>query len=517
MVSATVQRYDIGTITGYEEHSSTGALRLWGICRQVGPLTYKDRLGNKRIENVSYDSLSNPRAVNSVFGIPVTIEHPPEFVNKNNIAKYSQGTCGSQTALDSENGHLYVDMFVTHKDAIDGVKSGRLRGLSLGYSAQVTQREDGEFDQTAWEANHLALLGGPPRAPDAWLVDGRVDAAELPLFEPRFDCACQCSGGELMPNPDIDAQFEREDASREDVLIVKSILEGTYKDGIDAISELKLGPPVTGKFRDGKKVYSFRITDKKIGYKLVSGASGKQDSLDGDNTDMDIEYSQVHLDGLPIQTDNPELVSEVHAELVQLRADKKTYEDMKGKYKDMEKEKEEMREGKEELEEETEDMKGKYKDMEKDKKDALAEIERLDAANKVLEKQLAERTDAASSEAIATKAVAILETYDSVSDFLPQDMQRNDALKLDSHGMKRAALEHSFPDLGINLDSEAAVDAAFATINATQAQPRTNHTASLRQATQNAKRADSRSAAQVAREEFEQRADWQETLNTASV
>jgi len=100
--------------------------------------------------------------VDSFNNKPVTREHPKEFVNADNISKYSVGMTHSNAHM--QDGKMVVDMTITDPTTIQEIHSGKRRELSIGFKADVVKRP-GEFQgqqydavQTGIKGNHVAVV-----------------------------------------------------------------------------------------------------------------------------------------------------------------------------------------------------------------------------------------------------------------------------------------------------------------------------------------------------------------------
>lgn len=97
---------------------------------------------------------------------PVTLRHPNENVDIDNIAKYEVGFTGTDAYFDGID--LWVTVTITDKKAIDAIESGKVGAVSMGYDvASVEVNEDPlnnwrgtEYNkiQHGIRYNHLALV-----------------------------------------------------------------------------------------------------------------------------------------------------------------------------------------------------------------------------------------------------------------------------------------------------------------------------------------------------------------------
>lgn len=127
----------------------------------------------------SADEVFHPAAIASLEGKPLTMNHPPRFLDSHNVAIYSKGHVqnvrrGSDRLATGEEV-LLADLIVTDAELIRQIRDG-LRECSLGYELEWVQDEDGTIRQTNIRANHLAIVrdgraGGSVRIMDGEQID----------------------------------------------------------------------------------------------------------------------------------------------------------------------------------------------------------------------------------------------------------------------------------------------------------------------------------------------------------
>lgn len=105
----------------------------------------------KRTANDLFDK----HTMASFEGKPVTLNHPPEFVNPENWREFSVGVIEN---VRVESDKLVADLVIVDKRAIDVVKGGAKRELSLGYDADYIENGDGTFSQKNILGNHVAIV-----------------------------------------------------------------------------------------------------------------------------------------------------------------------------------------------------------------------------------------------------------------------------------------------------------------------------------------------------------------------
>ena len=138
-----------------------GYLRGTAVVTRTGVFNYLNTDGTMRKELRTKDEVFKQQSLDTMKNIPVTLEHPSEFVSSKNADQYSVGYTGEQ--VTHNDSQVLVNFTITNQDAVKAVKNGK-RELSLGYEQDLRLeggRHDGEnFDavQTNIEYNHLAIV-----------------------------------------------------------------------------------------------------------------------------------------------------------------------------------------------------------------------------------------------------------------------------------------------------------------------------------------------------------------------
>ena len=127
------------------------------------------------------DAVFSDESMASAAHRPLTLNHPPVFVDASNWKKYGVGHTGGKVRRDGE--HVDVDMLILDGAAIDAVEHGA--ELSPGYTANISigdgQTPEGEHYDGVMEGpyhfNHIAVLTGKGRGGatcrlgDAWPIE----------------------------------------------------------------------------------------------------------------------------------------------------------------------------------------------------------------------------------------------------------------------------------------------------------------------------------------------------------
>jgi len=112
----------------------TGFWRGEATIARVGVYQYSDASGKTWMEYVPPETLADENWLASMSLAPVTLEHPPELVNADNVKRYSVGTTGSE--VEFEDGRNEADLVVQDAAAVGAVQKG-VREVSCGYLCAV--------------------------------------------------------------------------------------------------------------------------------------------------------------------------------------------------------------------------------------------------------------------------------------------------------------------------------------------------------------------------------------------
>lgn len=145
-----------------------GALHIADVpIARIGDMIYGERelaeskiKGNKGVVRVSRtaDTLFSQETVASFEGAPITIGHPPQFVNPQNWKQHARGSLVNVRPGTGEDADkLLADMVIMDDAAIKLVRGG-LKEVSLGYTADYKQVADGEAEQFNIIGNHGAFV-----------------------------------------------------------------------------------------------------------------------------------------------------------------------------------------------------------------------------------------------------------------------------------------------------------------------------------------------------------------------
>lgn len=167
------------------QRTEEGYLRGQAVVSRAGVFKYRNIDGSIRGELRHPEDIFKKDSLDSLKMIPITNDHPPEFVDASNACKYQVGQTGE--SYDIDNDQIIVSMTVTHQDAIDAIESGKVE-LSMGYKVDL-KPESGNYDGQQYDARQLS-----PRYNHLAIVQrGRAGAAA----RLRLDNACELVGPNL--------------------------------------------------------------------------------------------------------------------------------------------------------------------------------------------------------------------------------------------------------------------------------------------------------------------------------
>jgi uncharacterized protein len=105
------------------------------------------------------DEVFHPVMIASLNGMPLTVDHPLDDVTPANWKEHAVGTVMKVHRGEGVLDNLLIgDIVVYDQAAIDAITAGKLREVSVGYTADYEQTGDGRGRQKNIRANHLALV-----------------------------------------------------------------------------------------------------------------------------------------------------------------------------------------------------------------------------------------------------------------------------------------------------------------------------------------------------------------------
>lgn len=156
-------RYDRAEIKPGWEETPEGYLRINASFSRAGLQQYRRADGSTAIEYRPEEEVARKDALLSLANLPVTLEHPPELLTPDTCKQHQRGFSGSHVEYRSPFAYGFVT--VTDRDAIEAIKRGDAREVSVGYRVKfdatpgVTadgRRYDGV--QREISGNHIAIV-----------------------------------------------------------------------------------------------------------------------------------------------------------------------------------------------------------------------------------------------------------------------------------------------------------------------------------------------------------------------
>ena len=130
-----------------------------------------------RPENEVFDEES----LNSIKFNPLSLQHPSEFIDTNNLDKYHVGMVGD--TITREGSRVKGRIVITDKVVIDRILKGEVPEISMGYNAEVVDvggehPTEGRYDktQTKIRYNHAALVDRGRAGRSVRLIMDAMDA-----------------------------------------------------------------------------------------------------------------------------------------------------------------------------------------------------------------------------------------------------------------------------------------------------------------------------------------------------
>lgn len=174
-----VHRFDRGELRKPVEMPGTGWLRVDGLLTRTGVFSYRRGDGSTLKELRLPEEVFHPEALSSFGMVPVTDEHPPEFLDSANAYAYARGTVGEE--VKREGDFVRASLMVTDAQLAAKLKQGNARELSCGYTCDLEDAPgvtaSGErYDaiQRRIRGNHVAIVPKGRAGPEARV---RMDAA----------------------------------------------------------------------------------------------------------------------------------------------------------------------------------------------------------------------------------------------------------------------------------------------------------------------------------------------------
>lgn len=177
----TVRRIDRASgDTGKAKKMPNGWLRVDGLLTRTGVFPYRQPDGSVRRELRLDVEVFKPEALESFSLVPVTDEHPPEFLDAGNTRDYARGNVGETPKRADQ--FVQAPLFITDDALVAKLETGEARELSCGYTCDLEETpgvtasgERYDVIQRNIRGNHVAVV---PKGRAGREAAVRMDAAE---------------------------------------------------------------------------------------------------------------------------------------------------------------------------------------------------------------------------------------------------------------------------------------------------------------------------------------------------
>lgn len=199
----TVLRIDRGASPlGKPQRLPNGWLRVDGRLTRTGIFVYRRADGSIRRELRTDAEVFAAEAVASFGSVPITDQHPPEFLNAENTRDHARGSIGETPRRDGE--FLAAPLLVTDADLIAKLEAGAARELSCGYTCDLDETPGVTPDGQRYDAiqrnirgNHVAVVPRGRAGPEARV---RMDGAAVGVLRIESETA-DGDDAPAAPNP----------------------------------------------------------------------------------------------------------------------------------------------------------------------------------------------------------------------------------------------------------------------------------------------------------------------------
>jgi len=222
-MSKKVARIDYFTIQDFEQVQN-GYLKVPAYLTRTGVFDYATKDGKVFKELRPDDEVFNDESKTTLSDIPVTNDHPAQFLNTRNTRGIAVGY--TSTEVISEDNKLKSTLTIYDQDTIDKIVNDGKREISCGYLADL-EMTPGEYNGQHYDAiqrniryNHVAIVDKGRAGPDVKMI---LDSGE----EETFKIACQKidSKPETYQNPNKEVENKQE-KTEGNTMLVKIKIDG---------------------------------------------------------------------------------------------------------------------------------------------------------------------------------------------------------------------------------------------------------------------------------------------------
>ena len=338
-----VKRFDYIALPGGIKRTDEGFIEADPIVTRMGIFSYRGPGGTVRKEFRSDAVVFSEDALKSIRMIPITDNHPDDFVTPENASKLAIGMTGENARRDGDT--VRVPIKITTQAGVEAVEGGRLQ-LSLGYRCRV-ERKDGEFNgekythvQSNIICNHLALCDRARAGAqatlrldtdDAAMVETGLEKSELGKEKTKMPGKVRLDSGiEYECPPEVEAAYNAVTKARTDAAdaltaetkakdelqgkhdaLVKEAEELKKVDNADAISkgvkarvalEAAVKPMLSEE--DAKKIDA--MSDSELRVAAIKASDEKFDGKDADGKARSDDYLAARFDAAVVAFEDSE-------------------------------------------------------------------------------------------------------------------------------------------------------------------------------------------------------------------
>lgn len=185
----SVQRFDFGSYAK-PELLDNGWMRAEATPTRCGVFPYKRDDGEVYYELRHPEDVFDPESLRSLGLVPITIDHPKDFLDDKNTGDEQVGQVGRPWNFNLD---VNAEVMVTDGEAVDLIKSGKKVQLSCGYTCEL-QPEEGEYLGLKYTArqrniryNHVAIVEAGRMGPKAKIHADQAEAIPAAYQLPQSD------------------------------------------------------------------------------------------------------------------------------------------------------------------------------------------------------------------------------------------------------------------------------------------------------------------------------------------
>lgn len=156
----TIKRYDLGLIPTVVKKDD-GSIQGVAVVTRTGVFSYRNADGSVRRELRLPEEVFKAESLDSLKMLPITNNHPAEFITPANAKDLQIGFTGER--IDHDDTNVYASLVINTTEGLQEIDNGK-RQFSLGYTLDVEERS-GVFNGEEYDAiqrnikyNHLALV-----------------------------------------------------------------------------------------------------------------------------------------------------------------------------------------------------------------------------------------------------------------------------------------------------------------------------------------------------------------------